>query len=118
VIFFLGVLYHVEDVFGCMRRLGSLLAEEGTIYLETQLSAVACELPIFEYASDTYATVVRQERSALNAVGLSNYLVPNEPAIRNLADSYGFQCVSLTGPRNRYTQDHPTRGLYRLVKAR
>ncbi len=116
VIFFLGVLYHLQDVFGCMVLLRDLLAERGTIYVETALSQVQSRLPLFEYASDVYPTVARQDKAALSQVGISNYLFPNEAAMINLAHSYDFDCFSLEGPRNRYTPDHPFRNVYKLVK--
>src|SRR4051794_37524753 len=83
VIFFFGVLYHVEDVFGCMKRLRGLLADRGVVSLETQMSGVESDLPVFEYASDVSPTVARQKKAMLDRVGLSNYLFPNEPALRN-----------------------------------
>jgi 2-polyprenyl-3-methyl-5-hydroxy-6-metoxy-1,4-benzoquinol methylase len=116
VIFFLGVLYHLEDVFGAMRLLRNLLAGGGVVYLETQMSKVQCELPIFEYASDTYPTVAKQSKASLDRTGISNYLFPNEPAVHNLAYSYDFECVSLNGPHNRMTQEHPLRGFFKLTR--
>ncbi|GAC1474071.1 MAG: hypothetical protein NVSMB9_23770 [Isosphaeraceae bacterium] len=116
VIFFFGVLYHLEDVFGCVKQLSDLLAEKGTIYMETQMSKIESDLPVFEYASDIYQTVVRQAKSGLKYVGISNYLFPNEHAIRNLAFSYDLECTSLSGPHNQYTQENPTRCLFTLVK--
>lgn len=99
-----------------MTRLRDLLAGQGTIYMETQMSAVQSDRPIFEYASDIYPTVARQDRNALKGVGISNYLFPNEHAVRNLAHSYDFYYASLSGPHNRYTQENPTRCLFKLVK--
>jgi 2-polyprenyl-3-methyl-5-hydroxy-6-metoxy-1,4-benzoquinol methylase len=116
VIFFLGVLYHVEDVFSCIKTLGRLLAPQGTIYLETQMSKVESNLPIFEYASDIYPTVAPQDKPSLRHVGISNYLFPNDPAMRNLAYAYDFQCESLEGPHNSYINEHPSRGFYKLFK--
>jgi 2-polyprenyl-3-methyl-5-hydroxy-6-metoxy-1,4-benzoquinol methylase len=34
VIFFVGVLYHLENVFDCIKRLRSLLSTGGVIYVE------------------------------------------------------------------------------------
>ncbi len=116
VIFFLGVLYHLEDVFGCMLKLNQLLEPRGEIYLETQMSQVHSELPVFEYASDILPTIARQDKPDLNRVGISNYLFPNEAAIRNLAYSYDFKCDSLAGPHNIYSQENPTRQIYKLTK--
>ncbi len=117
IIFLFGVLYHLEDVFNCIRLLRGLLADQGTIYMETQMSAIQSDLPIFEYASDIYRTVANQDKPSLRGVGISNYLFPNEHAIRNLAHSYEFDCSSLSGPHNRYTQEYTTRCFFRLVKS-
>jgi mannosyltransferase len=99
--------HHLEDVFIAMRVLRKLLADCGVVYLETQMSKVQCELPIFEYASDDYPTVANQSKATLNQTGISNYLFPNESAIQNLASSYDFECVSLSGPHNLMMQEHP-----------
>jgi len=116
VIFFLGVLYHLEDVFGCMLKLNQLLEPQGEIYLETQMTQIQSELPVFEYASDIMPTIARQDKPALARVGISNYLFPNEAAVRNLAHSYNFQCDSLAGPHNIYSQENPARQIYKLTK--
>ncbi len=116
VIFYFGVLYHLEDVFGPMRQLRNLLNDDGILYIETQMSGVQSDLPIFEYASDTYKTIVSQLKQGLHLVGISNYLFPNEPAIFNLAHSYDFACTPLKGPHNRFTAENPHRCLFKLVK--
>lgn len=116
VILFLGVLYHVEDVFGCMRRLRDLLAPGGTIAMETQMTAIASDLPIFECASDSYPTTVPQDRNSLNGVGISNYLLPNDAAVRNLAESFGFACEAMDSARNVYSRERPRRRIYRLTR--
>ena len=118
VIFFFGVLYHLEDVFGCMRRLKELLAEDGVLYIETQMSSIKSDLPIFEYASDIYPTRVDQHKKELYSKGLSNYLLPNDHAINNLAYSYDFSCECLSGPHNSYSQEHPDRQFYKLRHSR
>lgn len=115
VIFFLGVLYHLENVFDCMLKLSQLLEPNGVIYLETQMSQIQTELPVFEYASDILPTVARQSKAELRRVGLSNYLFPNDAAIRNLAYAYDFNCESLAGPRNLYSQENPLRQFYKLT---
>lgn len=116
VIFFLGVLYHLEDVFNCMKKLSGLLEPKGILYLETQMSKVKSDLPVFEYASDIYPTIAPQDKPSMSWVGISNYLFPNEHAIRNLAYSYDFQCNPLDGSHNLYSKHHPTRRLFKLVK--
>ncbi|HEY7902948.1 MAG TPA: methyltransferase domain-containing protein [Casimicrobiaceae bacterium] len=116
VILFLGVLYHVEDVFGCMRRLRELLAPGGLIVMETQMTSIASDLPIFECASDTYPTTVHQGRQSLDGVGISNFLLPNDAAVRNLADSFGFGCEPMDSARNVYSRELTGRRIYRLAR--
>jgi 2-polyprenyl-3-methyl-5-hydroxy-6-metoxy-1,4-benzoquinol methylase len=116
VIFFLGVLYHLEDVLGCMKKLDQLLEADGAIYVETQMSQIQSDLPIFEYASDIYPTIAHQDKPALTRVGISNYLFPNEHAIRNLAYSYDFRVEALDGPHNVYTKENPLRRFFKFFK--
>ena len=106
----------LEDVFGCMRRLRDLLAPAGIVAMETQMTNIASDLPIFECASDTYKTTVQQGKNSLGGVGISNFLLPNDAAIRNLADSFDFACEALDSPRNVYSAELPGRRLYRLVR--
>jgi SAM-dependent methyltransferase len=113
VIFFLGVLYHLENIFAATRRLHKLLNDGGTLYLETQMAQVESSLPIYESASDTYPTIAKQFREHLGCTGISNFLMPNEAAVHNLALSYGFTCERLTGI---YTREHSDRGVFRLMK--
>jgi tRNA (mo5U34)-methyltransferase len=116
VVFLLGVLYHLENLPACMRRLRSLLTDGGVVYVETQVSQVKSPLPLFEYASDIYPTVAIQDKKNLALTGISNQLFPNEPAVMNLAASYDFECRSLSGPHNRYTNDNPSRQFFKLTK--
>ena len=117
VIFFLGVLYHLEDVFGCMIKLGELLEDTGgSLHRDADVPGSQSDLPIFEYASDIYPTVASQDNRSLSGVGISNYLFPNEHAIRNLAYSYDFRCEALDGPHNTYTKENPTRRFYKFIK--
>ena len=116
VILFLGVLYHLEDVFGCMKILSRLLAEHGVIYIETQMTQIESPLPVFEYASDIYPSTAPQDKKYLNLVGISNYLFPNEPAMVNLAHSYDFQFEALDGSHNNYTRKNPTRRFYKFSR--
>lgn len=116
VILFLGVLYHLEDVFTCMKILRSLLNPGGVLYIETQMTPIQCDLPIFENASDIYPTRVGQSKKELHRAGLSNYLLPNEHAMRNLAHSYDFSYERLDGPSNRITPEHPDRQFFKFVR--
>lgn len=116
VILFLGVLYHLEDVFTCMKVLSSLLAENGTIYVETQMSQISSPLPLFEFASDIYPTIATQSKASLVRPGVGNYLFPNEHAVRNLAYAYDFECECLNGPYNVYSRDYPSRQFFKFLK--
>jgi 2-polyprenyl-3-methyl-5-hydroxy-6-metoxy-1,4-benzoquinol methylase len=116
VIFFLGVLYHLEDPFTAIRVLSSLLSKGGVIYAESQMSQIESPLPLFEYASDIYPTIVNQEKSWLAATGVSNYLFPNLPAVHNLAYSYDFAFEHLNGPQNLFSQEYPFRQLFKFTK--
>jgi len=116
VVLFLGVLYHLEDVFTCMKILRGLLNPGGVLYIETQMTSIQCDLPIFENASDIYPTTVDQLKKGLTNAGLSNYLLPNEHAMRNLAYSYDFTYESLKGEHNLITQQHPHRQLFKFTK--
>jgi tRNA (mo5U34)-methyltransferase len=117
VVLFLGVLYHLEDVFTTMKTLRRLLKDGGVLYIETQMSKVQSDLPVFESASDIYPTVARQEKKALDLIGVSNYLFPNHAAMLNLAYSYDFREESLDGPADEFRRTFPTRGLYKFTLA-
>jgi 2-polyprenyl-3-methyl-5-hydroxy-6-metoxy-1,4-benzoquinol methylase len=113
VIFFLGVLYHLENVFAAAKRLYQLLSDRGSLYVETQMSLIESTLPIYEAASDTYPTIARQYKEYFHVTGKSNFLFPNEVAIHNLALAYDFKCERLTGT---YAHDYPGRGVFLLKK--
>ena len=113
VIFFLGVLYHLENVFGAVKRLRDLLNDNGMLYLETQMSLIDSPVPVYEAASDSYPTIAKQYKEHLHRAGISNFLIPNEAAIYNLAFSYDFACERLTST---YTEHYPDRGVFRLRK--
>ncbi len=49
-------------------------------------------LPVFECASDIYPTFAIQDKGNLSSTGRSNYLFPNDHAIRNLAYTYDLHC--------------------------
>jgi len=116
VILFLGVIYHVEDVFGCVKLLHSLLEPGGSIYIETHVTNIQASVPIFEYASDTHPTSAPQGRGTLRTVGLSNYLLPNVLAMENLAQSYDFAFTHLNGSANVYSRESPLRQVFRFDK--
>jgi 2-polyprenyl-3-methyl-5-hydroxy-6-metoxy-1,4-benzoquinol methylase len=113
VVLFLGVLYHLENIFAAARRLHELMDARGTLYLETQMTLIESSLPIYEAASDIYPTVAKQYRAHLHTTGRSNFLFPNEAAVQKLALSYNFTCERLKGA---YTRDYPSRGVFRLTK--
>jgi SAM-dependent methyltransferase len=116
VILFLGVLYHLEDVFGALKLLRGLLADGGALILETQMTLTASDLPLFECASDIYPTVAEQNKRGLDLVGISNYLFPNHAAMMNLAYSYDFDGELLNTPDTEFKRSMPSRGLYKFIK--
>ena len=101
-VLFFGVLNHLENVYAGMRAVERVLAPGGTIYLETQVSANASPLPMMELASDVYATTVPQHRDTLDSVGNSNFLLPNELAVRALGATFGLTVDAL--PPNLYEE--------------
>jgi len=113
VIFFLGVLYHLENIFAAARCLNKLLNDGGRLYVETQMSLIESSLPIYEAASDIYPTIAKQDKEHLHTTGIGNFLFPNEAAVHNLASSYDFTCLPLQGS---YTRDYHSRGIFRLTK--
>jgi tRNA (mo5U34)-methyltransferase len=113
VIFLLGVLYHQENLPACARRLRSLLTREGVVYVESQMTTIESPLPLFEYASDIYPTVAPQDKQNFNLVGISNFFFPNDQAVANLAQSYGFNCELIDGPENVYSMDYPYRHVFK-----
>lgn len=118
VIFLLGVLYHLENVFDAIKLLRSLLSDTGVLFIETQMSQIQSSLPLFEYASDIYPTIEPQGKPHLGYVGVSNYLFPNRAAILNLAASYDFEVQPLDGPDNLYTKSLPMRELFKFTRHR
>ena len=80
------------------------------------MSQIQSDLPIFEYASDVYPTIAHQDKKSLSVVGISNYLFPNDHAIRNLAHSYDFRCEALDRPHNLYSRENPTRRFCKFIK--
>lgn len=110
VILFLGVIYHVENVFCVMKQLKSMLTEGGRIYLETHLSPIGGEIPVWEAASDLFPTSAPQGKKDVGQVGISNFLLPNVNAVVNLADTYGLRCEPLLD--NDYCREDPSRGMF------
>jgi predicted nicotinamide N-methyase len=110
VVFCLGVLYHLENVFLAIRKLREITNIGGTIVIETQMTAIKHDLPIFESASDTFLTTGRHGKESVDSVGVSNYLFPNHAAMLNLADMYDLSAEALDG--NVYTNRFPTRAIY------
>lgn len=114
VIFLLGVLYHLEDVFSIFGVLRKLLNVCGRIIIETQMSQGDSGFPMFEMASDIFTSTTGQGIEAIDNVGVSNYLLPNKLAIYQLAHMYRFKC----GERIQcnYTDNFPLRHFYVFEK--
>lgn len=111
VVFFLGVLYHVEDPFSAVYKLATLVRPGGYVAIETHVSQLpAVPFPVFEAASDVYPSTARQGLDGLGKAGGCNFLFPNREAVYQLAHMYGFSCV---GPLDcAYTRHSPSRQLY------
>jgi 2-polyprenyl-3-methyl-5-hydroxy-6-metoxy-1,4-benzoquinol methylase len=109
-ILFFGVLYHCENVYKAVHKLKRLLAPGGTIFIETQVTRIEADVPICEMASDIYATTVPQFKHVLHKLGDSNYLLPNDAAVRSLFDSVGL--VVDRPPSNTYEACHPYRRVF------
>jgi 2-polyprenyl-3-methyl-5-hydroxy-6-metoxy-1,4-benzoquinol methylase len=113
-VLFLGVLYHVEDVFGTVKRLKDLVRPGGSIFVETHVTNIVSDVPILEMASDTFATSAPQGKKNLNSVGISNYLLPNKHAVHQLAINHDLVFTHLDGPGNVYSRELPWRQCFRL----
>lgn len=114
VIFFLGVLYHVEDIFRAVQRLRDLLVDDGLLFIETQVTRIRHELPIFEAASDIFDSTAPQGLESLDQVGVANFLFPNEAAMDHLAHIYRFRNVPHFDCE--YTCRYSTRRIYKFQK--
>ncbi|MGP9811907.1 class I SAM-dependent methyltransferase [Rhodopseudomonas sp. NSM] len=113
VVLFLGVLYHVENVFAAAKKLRSLLNPGGYALIETHMARSQSDLPIFEYASDIFPTSAPAFKSNLGELGVSNFLFPNIPALRNLADCYGFKFEHV-GRGSQYERENPFRAVVKF----
>lgn len=116
IILFLGVIYHVQDVFGAINLLGDLLAPGGSMYIETHITNIESQLPIFEVASDFYKTSAPQGRESVSQVGISNFLLPNVQAIQQLALTYDLKFEHLNWDKNVYSKENPWRQMFKLGK--
>ena len=114
VIFFLGVLYHIEDVFRAFKVLHDLLNPRGRVIIETQVSQRDGEFPMLEMASDFLPSTVGQGIEAIDNTGVSNFLIPNKLAIYQLAHMYRFKCGESI--KCAYTDDYPLRRFFVLEK--
>ena len=111
VILFFGVFNHLENVHSGVRHLERLLAPGGRVYLETPVSRVEADVPVMEVASDVYGRVPHL-RAGMGTVGNSNYLIPNELAVRAVAAAHGLLAAPLPAhrPRPPGVRPHPPGG--------
>lgn len=114
IILFLGVIYHIEDVFSTIKKLRRMLNKNGRIIIETQVTTIESDRPIFETASDVFPTTAPQGVDSLNQVGVSNYLFPNKQAVEQLAHMYHFECISKND--SEYTMRYKHRHIYEFRK--
>jgi SAM-dependent methyltransferase len=102
VILFFGVLYHLENVFDGVRKLKQLLAPGGVVCVETQITTIPHPRPMFEMASDSTPTTVRQFKECVETCGNSNWLLPNDAALVSMADTFGFDISFPPPAQNEY----------------
>lgn len=84
-IFFFGAMNRLANVYTGMKKLESLLAPGGQIYLEVQLADAKSDLPHFEFAAPMASDGVR-----------SQPILPNDLAVRTAAAAYGLVAIALT----------------------
>jgi tRNA (mo5U34)-methyltransferase len=90
VVLFLGVLYHMENPLGAMRRVASVTAPDGLAVIETE----AMEIPGFEER----ALCEFFPGTELNN-DPSNWWAPNAKALAGLCNAAGFRDVNILAPR-------------------
>ncbi len=104
VVLFLGVLYHLEDPLGALRRIAGLTAPGGLAVIETEAVEIpslrgiaACELfPGRELNNDP-----------------TNWWAPNERALTGMCRAAGFKDVTVLPPLPRLTAGAKLRGMAR-----
>ena len=105
----LGVLYHLEDAFNCLRLLHGLLSDQGTFCTVTQMSAIQRDVPILGFTSDLYQSVSHQDEHTLREVGIRNHGSPR--AVFNRLDHE-------PGAMRRYSKNPPVSPLRKGGKRR
>jgi len=87
VVLFLGVLYHMQDPLGAVRRLARLTARTAVIETEARVFAGPGELPVCEYLAG--------HRLFDDP---TNWWAPNEAALVLMLLEAGFASVETVGP--------------------
>ena len=84
-ILFFGGLNRLPNVYAGMKKLESLLAPGGQIYLEAQLADAKSDLPYFEFATPVDPDSLRNQP-----------MLPNDLAVRTAAAAYGLVAIAVT----------------------
>ena len=84
-ILFFGGLNRLPNVYAGMKKLESLLAPGGQVYLEVQLADAKSDLPHFEFATPLASDGTR-----------SQPILPNDLAVRTAAAAYGLVANAMT----------------------
>ena len=85
VVLFLGVLYHMQDVLGSLRRLAELTSGMAIVETEARVFAGAAATPLVEYLAGHYVD------------DPTNWWAPNEAALRLMFLEAGFATVEIFG---------------------
>ena len=112
IVLMLGIFYRIENVFGPLQSLKNVLSPGGSLYIETALTNVDAERPLFELATDLFPTNFPMCAEAFGRAGSCNLLAPNARAIQSLAHAFGFDYEHLED--NDYVVQYPHRGIFHL----
>ena len=104
VILFLGVLYHLEDPLGALRRLARLIAPGGLVVIETE----AVEIPCLR---DVAACEFFPGRELNNDP--TNWWAPNRRALAGMCEAAGFRNVTVLPASPRTSASSRLRGAFK-----
>lgn len=91
VVLFLGVLYHIPDVFGAVRRLRPLVADGGLAVIETEAIEVR--------GREAEALLQFTPGDEMNRGDYSNFFAVSEAGLRSMCLAAGFDSVKTMGER-------------------
>lgn len=91
VVLFLGVLYHIPDVFGALRRLRPLVAEGGLAVIETEA------IEVRDHEAQALAQFTPGDE--MNRGDYSNFFAVSETALHSMCRAAGFDSIKTIGER-------------------